>query len=104
MKCKAITKVTWGGRQTRSSVEVPVMGNGAKGFGHTVFNLNTTQEMRRTFEEKANPIPISIRRYSLFDKSHMTGDCHVRFCERNGVQFPVPTQLCDLCLGMKSRV
>ena len=26
-------------------------------------------------------------------KSRMTGDCHVRFCEGLGVQFPRPTRL-----------
>ena len=25
-------------------------------------------------------------------KSRMTGDCHVRFCERLGVKFPLPTR------------
>ena len=34
--------------------------------------------------------------YNLYDKSRMMGDYHVRFCERDGVQFPVPTRLCDL--------
>ena len=29
---------------------------------------------------------------SLYDKSRMIGDNHVRFCERNGVKLPVPTR------------
>jgi len=37
---------------------------------------------------------LGILLFSLYDKSRMTGDCHVRFCERDGVQFPVPTQHC----------
>jgi hypothetical protein len=38
---------------------------------------------------------------SLYDKSRMMGDYHVRFCERNGVQFPVPTQHCIALLSTK---
>ena len=36
----------------------------------------------------ANRLPFSI---SLYDKSRMIGDNHVRFCKRYGVKFPVPT-------------
>lgn len=32
---------------------------GAKGFDHTVLQFKTTQRMRRMFEEKARPIPIT---------------------------------------------
>jgi len=28
----------------------------------------------------------------------MTEDCHVRFCERLGVKFPLPTRPLSLCL------
>ena len=31
-------------------------------------------------------------------KSRMTGDCHVRFCERRGVRFPPATRLLELPL------
>jgi len=29
------------------------------------------------------------------NKSRMTGDCHVRFCERFRVKLPLPTRLCQ---------
>ena len=32
--------------------------------------------------------------YRLYDKSRMMGDYHVRFCERYGVEFLVPTRHC----------
>src|SRR4030042_1565269 len=32
----------------------------------------------------------------LYNKSRMTGDCHVRFCERLGVKFPLPTRLLNV--------
>jgi hypothetical protein len=41
---------------------------------------------------------------SLYDKSRMTGDCHVRFCERDGVRFPVPTQHCHIVIPSEHRV
>ena len=35
-----------------------------------------------------NWLSLSLR---LYDKSRMMGDYHVRFCERDGVEFLVPT-------------
>jgi len=37
------------------------------------------------------------QRVDLYNKSRMTGDCHVRFCERLGVKFPLPTRLTKRC-------
>ncbi len=33
-----------------------------------------------------------IKRIDLYNKSRMTGDCHVRFCERLRVKLPLPTR------------
>jgi hypothetical protein len=33
----------------------------------------------------------------------MTGDCHVRFCERLGVQLPRPTDPCADYKGLSQR-
>jgi hypothetical protein len=33
-----------------------------------------------------------LNRLDLYDKSRMTGDCHVRFCERLAVKFRLPTR------------
>jgi len=33
-----------------------------------------------------------MKRLDLYNKSRMTGDCHVRFCERLRVKFPLPTR------------
>ena len=40
----------------------------------------------------------------MYNKSRMTGDCHVRFCERFGVKLPLPTRQPNrLCSRVKKR-
>ncbi len=36
-------------------------------------------------------------RLDLYNKSRMMGDYHVRFCERLGMKFPLPTRSQDRC-------
>ena len=52
------------------------------------------QVPRRRLPTPAGPVrPLALRRAPrrLDDGSRMTGDCHVRFCERRGVRFPPAT-------------
>lgn len=42
-----------------------------------------------------------MKRLDLYNKSRMTGDCHVRFCERLRVKLPLPTRPSDRYMAFK---
>src|SRR5262249_53056079 len=57
---------------------------GAKGAGHRHWRGSTGNGRNPMFNGRRQP--------SCGGTSRMTRECHVRFCERLGVQFPGPTR------------
>lgn len=74
------------GGSARSSEEVPVMGMERRGR-HDPADQRGPTGNGMSLSGIAKPFEWSVM------KSRMTGDCHVRFCERLGVKFPRSTRL-----------
>ena len=74
------TDALYDGGRLRSSVETPVMGAERRG---SQLGMMLLREQLRKREDLLTD-------YQL--KSRMMGDYHVRFCERLGVKFPLPTR------------
>ena len=78
------TEASIRGAPPRSSDEAPVIG--VERRGRVVQSESGQPEMGRTsyLDERRQPF--------VDCTSRMTGDCHVRICERLGVRFPGPTR------------
>ena len=82
------TNAKHGGGPTRISVEVSVMEMERRGW--IIWPYCLVNQRWEELGGKAKPLEFVWR---LDDKSRMTGDCHVRFCEGLGVKFPRATRL-----------
>jgi hypothetical protein len=75
-----------GGGWGCKSVDLPVMGE----------EQRTPQDSRQgewqPEKGRTKSLPAKFQESDTVLKSRMTGDCHVRFCERLGVKFPRPTR------------